>query len=108
VYQGLEIGLMFGVGFEVARIGIEGRYSWGLKSCSRQTRPTQRLRQHEAEHVLGHRKDPVQLRSHGYAKNGGAPSGAPPFIVDAGTTSPSILVIDPFGYRPRSCVSVGA
>jgi hypothetical protein len=31
-YQGLEIGLMFGVGFEVARIGIEGRYSWGLKS----------------------------------------------------------------------------
>ena len=32
VYQGLEIGLMGGVGFEVARIGIEGRYSWGLKS----------------------------------------------------------------------------
>ena len=32
VYEGLEIGLMFGAGFEVARIGIEGRYSWGLKS----------------------------------------------------------------------------
>ena len=32
VYNGLEIGLMGGVGFEVARIGIEGRYSWGLKS----------------------------------------------------------------------------
>jgi hypothetical protein len=32
VYQGLEIGLMFGAGFEVARIGIEGRYSWGFKS----------------------------------------------------------------------------
>jgi len=31
-YEGLEIGLMFGAGFEVARIGIEGRYSWGLKS----------------------------------------------------------------------------
>ena len=31
-YEGLEIGLMFGVGFEVARIGIEGRYSWGFKS----------------------------------------------------------------------------
>ena len=31
-YNGLEIGLMFGAGFEVARIGIEGRYSWGLKS----------------------------------------------------------------------------
>lgn len=32
VYEGLEIGLMGGVGFEVARIGIEGRYSYGLKS----------------------------------------------------------------------------
>jgi len=32
VYQGLEIGIMGGVGFEVLRIGIEGRYSWGLKS----------------------------------------------------------------------------
>ena len=31
-YQGLEIGLMFGAGFEVARVGIEGRYSWGLRS----------------------------------------------------------------------------
>ena len=33
VYEGLEIGLMLGAGFEVARIGIEGRYSWGLKSA---------------------------------------------------------------------------
>ena len=32
VYNGLEIGLMFGAGFEVARIGIEGRYSWAFKS----------------------------------------------------------------------------
>jgi hypothetical protein len=32
VYEGLEIGLMFGAGFEVARIGIEGRYSYGFKS----------------------------------------------------------------------------
>ncbi len=32
VYQGLDIGLMFGAGFEVVRIGIEGRYSYGLKS----------------------------------------------------------------------------
>ena len=32
VYEGLDIGLMAGVGFEVVRIGIEGRYSWGLKS----------------------------------------------------------------------------
>ena len=32
IYEGLEIGLMFGAGFEVARIGIEGRYSWGFKS----------------------------------------------------------------------------
>jgi len=31
-YQGLEIGLMAGAGFEVARIGIEGRYSWALRS----------------------------------------------------------------------------
>ena len=31
-YEGLEIGLMGGVGFEVARIGIEGRYSYGLRS----------------------------------------------------------------------------
>jgi hypothetical protein len=31
-YRGLYIGLMFGAGFEVARIGIEGRYSIGLKS----------------------------------------------------------------------------
>lgn len=32
VYEGLEIGIMGGVGFEVARIGIEGRYSYGLRS----------------------------------------------------------------------------
>ena len=32
VYNGLEIGVMVGAGFEVMRIGIEGRYSWGLKS----------------------------------------------------------------------------
>jgi hypothetical protein len=32
IYEGLEIGLMFGAGFEVARIGIEGRYSYGFKS----------------------------------------------------------------------------
>ncbi len=32
VYEGLDIGVMAGIGFEVARIGIEGRYSWGLKS----------------------------------------------------------------------------
>ena len=32
VYEGLEIALAAGVGFEVARIGIEGRYSWGLRS----------------------------------------------------------------------------
>lgn len=31
-YQGLDIGLMIGAGFEVARIGVEGRYNWGLKS----------------------------------------------------------------------------
>jgi hypothetical protein len=32
VYEGLDIGVMAGVGFEVVRLGIEGRYSWGLKS----------------------------------------------------------------------------
>jgi hypothetical protein len=32
VYEGLEIGLMVGAGFEVVRIGIEGRYSWGLRN----------------------------------------------------------------------------
>jgi len=32
VYQGLEIGLMAGAGFEVARVGIEGRYSWALRN----------------------------------------------------------------------------
>ena len=31
-YNGLEIGLMAGAGFEVARIGIEGRYSWALRN----------------------------------------------------------------------------
>jgi opacity protein-like surface antigen len=31
-YEGLDIGLMFGVGFEVVRIGIEGRYTWGINS----------------------------------------------------------------------------
>lgn len=31
-YEGLDIGAMVGVGFEVVRIGIEGRYSWGLRS----------------------------------------------------------------------------
>ena len=31
-YDTLDIGLMVGAGFEVARIGIEGRYSWGFKS----------------------------------------------------------------------------
>ena len=31
-YEGLDIGLMFGAGFEVLRIGIEGRYSLGLRS----------------------------------------------------------------------------
>ena len=31
-YQTLDIGVMVGAGFEVARIGIEGRYAWGLKS----------------------------------------------------------------------------
>jgi hypothetical protein len=32
LYEGLDIGLMAGVGFEVVRIGIEARYTWGLKS----------------------------------------------------------------------------
>jgi hypothetical protein len=32
VYEGLEIGLMAGAGFEVVRVGIEGRYSWGLRN----------------------------------------------------------------------------
>lgn len=32
VYEGLDIGMLAGVGFEVARIGIEARYTWGLKS----------------------------------------------------------------------------
>jgi hypothetical protein len=31
-YEGLDIGLMGGVGFEVVRIGIEVRYNWGLRS----------------------------------------------------------------------------
>lgn len=31
-YEGLDVGLMFGVGFEVVRIGIEGRYSLGFRS----------------------------------------------------------------------------
>lgn len=31
-YKGLDIGFLGGAGFEVARFGIEGRYSWGLKS----------------------------------------------------------------------------
>jgi len=33
VYEDLEIGAMFGAGFEVARIGIEARYSIGLKTA---------------------------------------------------------------------------
>ena len=32
VYEGLNIGAMFGVGFEVARLGVEVRYNYGLKS----------------------------------------------------------------------------
>jgi len=32
IYEGLDIGMLAGVGFEVARIGIEARYTWGLKS----------------------------------------------------------------------------
>jgi len=30
VYQGLEVGLMAGAGFEVARFGVQFRYTWGL------------------------------------------------------------------------------
>jgi hypothetical protein len=30
VYQGLETGLMVGAGFEVARFGVQVRYTWGL------------------------------------------------------------------------------
>jgi len=30
VYQGVETGLMFGAGFEVARFGVQVRYTWGL------------------------------------------------------------------------------
>jgi hypothetical protein len=30
VYQGVETGLMAGVGFEVARFGVQFRYVWGL------------------------------------------------------------------------------
>jgi len=32
-YEGLEIGLMAGAGFEVARFGVQVRYSWGLKNA---------------------------------------------------------------------------
>ena len=31
-YEGLDIGIMGGVGFEVVRLGIEARYNWGLRS----------------------------------------------------------------------------
>lgn len=31
-YEGLDIGALGGVGFEVVRIGIEARYIWGLRS----------------------------------------------------------------------------
>jgi len=31
-YEGLDIGIMGGVGFEVVRIGVEARYNWGLRS----------------------------------------------------------------------------
>jgi hypothetical protein len=30
VYEGLEVGLMAGAGFEVARFGVQFRYTWGL------------------------------------------------------------------------------
>jgi hypothetical protein len=30
VYQGVEVGLMAGAGFEVARFGVQFRYTWGL------------------------------------------------------------------------------
>ena len=32
VYEGLEIGLMAGAGFEVARFGVQFRYTWGLNN----------------------------------------------------------------------------
>ena len=32
VYEGLNIGIMFGAGFEVARFGVEVRYNYGLRS----------------------------------------------------------------------------
>jgi len=32
VYEGVEIGLMAGAGFEVMRFGVTVRYSWGLKN----------------------------------------------------------------------------
>ncbi len=32
VYEGLNIGIMFGVGVEVARIGVEVRYNYGVRS----------------------------------------------------------------------------
>jgi hypothetical protein len=32
IYQGVEYGLMAGAGFEVARFGVQVRYTWGLDS----------------------------------------------------------------------------
>ena len=32
VYEGLNIGIMGGIGFEVARLGIEFRYNYGIRS----------------------------------------------------------------------------
>ena len=32
-YESTDIGLMVGAGLEVNRVGIEGRYSWGLQSA---------------------------------------------------------------------------
>jgi hypothetical protein len=32
VYKGVEIGLMAGAGFEVARFGVQVRYTWGLNN----------------------------------------------------------------------------
>lgn len=32
VYQGVEVGLMAGAGFEVARFGVQFRYTWGLNN----------------------------------------------------------------------------
>jgi hypothetical protein len=32
VYEGLNIGIMFGAGFEVARLGVEVRYNYGVRS----------------------------------------------------------------------------